>query len=122
VDLLASGPVIHSWEGIVQATPTEIRYDRATGDMYFTGVWRNSYEAEQHLSFQHGGDEAVCWTLAGYASGWTTAFMGRPMIAIESHCQAKGDEHCGWLIRPAAAFGPEAAPHHQAFQEFFGKL
>jgi hypothetical protein len=31
MDLLASGPVIHTWEGLVKAVPSEIRYDRMTG-------------------------------------------------------------------------------------------
>jgi len=31
LELLASGPVIHTWEGIVQATPKVIRFDRARG-------------------------------------------------------------------------------------------
>lgn len=43
--LLASGPVIHSWEGIVCAKPIEIRFDRKSGDFCFTGTWLNSYEA-----------------------------------------------------------------------------
>jgi hypothetical protein len=122
MDLLASGPVIHTWEGIVQATPAAIRYDRSTGEMFFTGVWRNSYEAEQHLSFNHAGRESVCWSLSGYASGWCTAFMQKPLIAIEPHCVGKGDASCGWLIRNPAAFGPEADPHREAFAEFFAKL
>jgi hypothetical protein len=122
MDLLASGPVIHTWEGIVQATPTGITYNREKGEIHFAGVWRNSYEAEQHLSFNHAGSESVCWPLAGYAAGWTSAFMGRPVIAIEPHCVAKGDEHCGWLIQPPDAFGPEADPHRAAFADFFQKI
>jgi len=37
MDLLASGSVIHTWEGIVQATPKEIRFDRTRGKFYLSG-------------------------------------------------------------------------------------
>ncbi len=47
MDLLASGPVIHTWEGIVHAQPKEIKFDPDTREFFFTGVWSNSYEAEQ---------------------------------------------------------------------------
>jgi hypothetical protein len=60
MDLLASGPVIHTWEGIVHATPKEIRFDRVRGEFYFSGAWMNSYEAEQHLSFNPLATEPMC--------------------------------------------------------------
>ena len=118
MDLLASGPVIHTWEGIVQATPKEIRFDRNTSDFFFTGVWRNSYEAEQFLCFNKPAKEAVCWTLEGYASGWSTAFFGRRLVALEPVCVGKGDDHCEWKIQPESLWGKEAAPYLEAYKEF----
>jgi len=103
MDLLASGPVIHTWEGIVQATPLEIEFDRETEKFSFTGVWKNSYEAEQHLTFK-----PVCWSLTGYASGWCTAFLGKIIIAKEPVCMGKGDEHCEWDLRTAKEWGNAA--------------
>jgi hypothetical protein len=116
MDLLASGPVIHAWEGIVQATPRIIRYNRESKEFYFTGVWSNSYEAEQHLSFNRQASEPVCWSLMGYASGWCTAFFGQPLLALEPKCVGKGDEHCEWLIKPYATWGPEAGPYIDALR------
>lgn len=100
MDLLASGPVIHTWEGVVSATPSAISFDRATGEFAFTGVWKNSYEAEQYLSFNDTATEPICWSLQGYASGWCSAFWGKPLLAIEPVCVGKGDPTCGWDIRP----------------------
>ena len=120
MDLLASGPVIHSWEGIVAARPTEIRFDRNTGDFYFTGVWESSYEAEQFLSFNEPGSSPVCWSLMGYASGWFTAFFGAPLIAIEPQCEGKGDAKCGWLIQPPSAWGEVAAPYMDSLRSLMG--
>ena len=89
MDLLASGPVIHTWEGIVKATPKEIEYNREDGSFFFTGVWSNSYEADQHLSYNEVSKTPVCWSLMGYASGWCTAFFGSPLVAIEPVCSFK---------------------------------
>lgn len=118
-ELLAMGPIIHTWEGIVKAIPDELSYDRKTGDFYFSGTWKNSYEAEQHLSFNTVADEPVCWSLTGYASGWCTAFFGSPLLAIEPQCVGMGDDICRWLIQPPKKFGPEAGPYIDALQIFW---
>jgi hypothetical protein len=121
MDLLASGPVMHTYEGIVQASPRELRFDRNTGDFFYTGVWSNSYEAEQHLSFNEAAQEPVCWTLMGYASGWATAFFGSLLIAIEPVCAGKGDERCEWKIQPPAAWGHEAKLYLTAYEKFLSR-
>lgn len=118
MDLLASGPVIHTWEGVVHAAPTEISFNRETGEFYFTGIWTNSYEAEQHLMYNGPASEPVCWTLTGYASGWSTAFFGSSLVAVETSCVGKGDAQCGWLIRPPAEHGPEADTIIEALKVF----
>jgi hypothetical protein len=116
MDLLASGPVIHTWEGVVKASPTGIEFDRAAGIFHFTGVWSNSWEAEQHLSYFDAGPDPVCWTLMGYASGWCSAFFGSPVVAIEPHCVGKGDENCGWLIQPPDKWDGSAEPYIAAMK------
>jgi hypothetical protein len=120
MELLASGPVIHTWEGIVKATPKEIRFDHETGEFYFTGVWANSYEAEQYLSFNKEAQRPVCWSLSGYASGWCTAFFGSPLIAIEPVCVGMGHDHCEWLIQPPDKFGLEARATIEALKSLQG--
>jgi rsbT co-antagonist protein RsbR len=121
MDLLAAGPVIHTWEGIVQATPKEIRMDKAKGEFYFTGVWTNSYEAEQHLSFNPPDPEPVCWSLMGYASGYATCFWGSPLMAIEPVCVGKGDAHCEWLIQPPAKWGRQGEKYLAAYEQFYSQ-
>lgn len=118
MDLLASGPVIHTWEGIVHATPKEVRVDRKTGEFFFPCIWKNSYEAEQHLCFNKVAKQPVCWTLMGYASGWCSAFLGKRVLAIETMCAGKGDANCEVMIQPEPAWGKEAAPYSAAYKEF----
>jgi len=119
MDLLASGPMIHTWEGIVHAAPTRIEYDRESGHFDFTGIWSNSYEAQQHLTFNDHAQEPVCWSLMGYASGWCTAFFGKPLLAIEPVCMGKGDDHCEWKIQPPGSWGDEAKPFLKALDGLF---
>jgi hypothetical protein len=120
MDLLASGPVIHSWEGVVNARPKEIRFDRAKGEFFFTGVWTNSYEAEQHLCYGSAVKEPVCWSLMGYASGWCSAFFRSTVIAIEPVCVGMGNDRCEWLIQPPSAFGDAAKPYVEALRPLLG--
>lgn len=120
VDLLASGPVIHTWEGIVQATPKEVRINPEKDEFYFTGVWTNSYEAEQYLCFNKSAKEPVCWSLMGYAAGWATGFWGKPILCIEPVCVGKGDDHCEWCLKPWNEWGPEAKPYMDALKIFQG--
>lgn len=108
LDRLASGPVMHSWEGVVHAEPHEVDYDRTTGHFLMTGAWRNSYEANLHKELHGLTTQPVCHSLAGYASGWASAFFGQDVLALETSCEACGDTHCTFEIRPVEAWGERA--------------
>ncbi|RMH72318.1 MAG: STAS domain-containing protein [Gemmatimonadetes bacterium] len=107
-DRLACGPIMHTWEGIVQVEPVQMEFDLGSGHFYFRGIWRNSYEAEIHLKEFGKSKVPTCFSLTGYASGWCSAFMGKPLLAIETKCIGKGDEQCEWEIKPYDTWGPEA--------------
>lgn len=94
LDAYAVGPVLHTHEGIVHASVTKLDIDREAGKFSVAGIWRNSYEAEIHLQQFGRSDKPVCHSLAGYVSGYASAFMGRPVLAIETKCVACGDDHC----------------------------
>lgn len=115
-DHFAAGPAMHTWEGIVQVEPTKLEYDRAEGHFHMTGIWRNSYEAEIHLDLVGRSDQPVCHSLTGYASGWCSAFFGKPLLAIETECVGRGDERCAFEIRVPDAWGSEAAPWKEALE------
>lgn len=108
LDEMSAGPVMHMWEGIVHVQPTKLEFDRKAGTFHMLGEWRNSYEAEIHLAVYGESDEPVCHTLTGYASGWCSAFLGAPVVAVETKCVGRGDECCAFEIRRRAAWGPEA--------------
>ncbi|MCB1176781.1 MAG: XylR N-terminal domain-containing protein [Leptospiraceae bacterium] len=110
IDKVASGPVTHMWEGIVHVEPTRLEFDKETGSFHMTGIWRNSYEAENYLNNFGKSNFAVCSSLTGYASGWASKFMEKELIAIERTCVAKGDPYCSFEIKPVEEWGEEAVP------------
>jgi rsbT co-antagonist protein RsbR len=108
LDEMSAGPVMHTWEGIVHVEPTMLKFDRAKHQFHMTGIWRNSYEAEVHVQSFGTAERPVCHSLTGYASGWCSAFLGAPLLAIETMCAGAGDPHCQFEIRRPEAWGPEA--------------
>ena len=113
-DRIASGPVMHSWEGIVLAKPDHLQYDLEVGALHMTGTWENSYEVEIHRENIGPSNVPICYTLTGYASGWASAFMERPMICVENECAATGATVCRWEIRPADEWDERALPYKRA--------
>src|SRR3569623_2014607 len=74
-------------------------------------IWRDSYEAEQHLLHVGRSDEAVCWTLSGFASGYMSFANGREIFCLEETCVGKGDAVCRAVARETAAWGARIEPY-----------
>ena len=106
-DMFAVGPQLHMLEGAVQVTPERCELDVATGQFHGTFRWDHSWEVDTHVRDFGPQDEPVCWMLLGYASGYTTAFMGRPILFKETACSACGHPHCRIEGRPLSEW-PDA--------------
>lgn len=96
-----AGPQMHNIRGMVKVEPVELSFNIASGDYYGVFNWFDSYEAGVYPKDAHGRGEAACWTLLGYASGYTSYFMGREIIYQEVACTAKGDTTCRIIGKPA---------------------
>ncbi len=101
-DMFAVGPQLHMLEGAVQVTPERCELDVISGHFHGVFRWDHSWEVETHVRHFGPQDEPVCWMLLGYASGYTTAFMGRPVFYKEVACSACGEPHCRIEGRPLA--------------------
>jgi transcriptional regulator with PAS, ATPase and Fis domain len=95
------GPQLHSIRGLVHVTPLELNVDLAKGTFFGRFEWRNSFEAQVYLQHHDISSEAVCWSQLGYASGYTTYFIGRPIIYKEVACAGCGSAHCEIVGKPA---------------------
>ncbi|MBA3545976.1 MAG: sigma 54-interacting transcriptional regulator [Nannocystis sp.] len=71
-----------------------------------------SYEAEQHLLHCGRAEVPVCWTLAGFASGYLSGAEGRDIVVLEDRCLARGDDACRFNARPREAWGALLDGHH----------
>lgn len=114
-EYVLAGPRLHMFEGVALVQPQRVESDPERGHYFMSGTWHGSYEAEQHLRLFGRSDGPACWTLAGYASGFSSVVFKTPMICIEDSCLARGDSHCSWRLIPAESCGPELDEYRQRF-------
>lgn len=94
------GPQLHGLEGIVQVEPVRMEMNSETGHFYCECIWRDSSEDESHVSIYGLGSEPACWMQTGYASGYSSAFMGKRILFRETECSSMGAQHCRIVGKP----------------------
>ncbi len=98
-DFLA-GPQLVSLEGIVHCEPIALDIDVERGHYFGDFYLSDCAEAETHIASYGIGNEPVCWMLIGYACGYTSAFMGRPVLWREIECRGMGHAKCRVVGKP----------------------
>ncbi|GGD74659.1 sigma-54-dependent Fis family transcriptional regulator [Croceicoccus mobilis] len=97
----AVGPQLHALKGSVKVEPIVFRANHAEGSFYSEYYWHNSAECCAHRDAVGIGPYPGGWQQVGYASGYASAFFGRPMIFRELQCIAMGHERCFLVGKPA---------------------
>jgi DNA-binding NtrC family response regulator len=108
-DWRRAGGRLHRLQGMV-IPETPQKSEKASDGQpppFAEGLWHDSYEAEQHLLHLGRADEAVCWTLCGFASGYLSYSNGREIYCAEDRCRGKGDTVCHMIGRPKEEWGDE---------------
>ena len=100
IQAFLAGVQLHAIEGIVQVIPKVVRINTEQQEFYGEFEWHGSYEVSQHINRHGSSDFPVCWTLLGYASGYTSAFLGFPILYKEVQCCAMGHDHCAIVGKP----------------------
>ena len=100
IDAFMTGPQLHTLEGIVRVTPIKLELDRVAGKFYGEFLWENSWEGQWHRHYYGIHSDPVCWTQIGYACGYTSAFMGRPILYKEVECVGMGHSNCRIVGKP----------------------
>lgn len=108
-EMFTVGPQLHMLEGMTAVEPVRLEIDVERGTYYGEFIWKNCAEDEEHVRIYGIGAEPVCWTQLGYAAGYTSVFMGRPILYREVECRALGQAHCRIIGKPVEAWGNEAA-------------
>ena len=94
------GPQMHALEGVVKVEPLRLEMDSATGHFYCEVLWSDSSEDESHMAIYGVGAESACWMQTGYASGYSSAFMGKRILFREVECASAGDKNCKAIGKP----------------------
>ena len=100
-DIFTVGPQLHALKGSVRVEPLIFEADRRTGRFYSEYIWHNSAECHAHVHEMGIGPYPGGWQQVGYASGYSSAFFGRPMIFRETECVAMGYDRCYLVGKPA---------------------
>jgi DNA-binding NtrC family response regulator len=100
IEAFMTGPQLHTLEGIVRVTPIKLELDRVAGKFYGEFLWENSWEGQWHRHYYGIHTDPVCWTQIGYACGYTSAFMGRPILYKEVECVGMGQNNCRIVGKP----------------------
>ena len=105
-----AGPILQGFEGKAAAIRTELRRapDGTVSEIEI--AWENGHEVELHARHLRPTEEAVCWTLAGYASGYFSACLGEEMYFIEQDCASTGAARCRAIGKVRAAWGKALEP------------
>lgn len=122
-DMFAVGPQMHCLEGIGHSEVVRLDIDIERGIHYGEFLWTSSVEDEEHLRHFVVDTEPACWMQTGYASGYSTEFMGRPVLYREIECLSMGHMTCrivGKLVddwdeesrKDMRFLVPETAPNH----------
>lgn len=107
IEAFNAGPRLHAIEGMVVPEAVSVELDAETGFHIGEYIWRYSAEADAHIAAFGIGGEPSCWMLNGYASAYSSAFMGQPIIYREVECRAMGAPHCRIVGKPAALWEDE---------------
>jgi two-component system, NtrC family, response regulator HydG len=111
-DLRDAGGLVHALQGYLALSPEKDDPFSPRG-----ATLLSSYEVEQHLLHLGRSDAPICWTLAGFASGYLSCMEGRPIFVLEDRCVGQGDAACHFRARGLPEWGDEIKPHLPFYQE-----
>ena len=100
MNMFMVGPQMHGLEGIVRVEMIRMEMDSETGHFYCECLWKDSSEDESHIAIYGLGSEPACWMQIGYASGYSSAFMGKRILFRETECSSMGAAHCRIVGKP----------------------
>lgn len=98
--MFSVGPQMHALEGIVLAEQIAFDVNIEEGRFYSEYRWHHSSECAAHLKQFGRGQIPAGWSQIGYASGYASEFLGRPIVYREVECIAMGHEFCRIVGRP----------------------
>ena len=113
---LRAGARLQTLEGIAECVIKKLELDEEKKRLLLECTWYDSGEAEGHLAEVGRADEAICWKLVGYASGFASFCLGKSVYFIERQCQGRGDNYCHAEGRDLDSWDDEIKSHLPYFE------
>ncbi|POP54485.1 sigma-54-dependent Fis family transcriptional regulator [Zhongshania marina] len=106
-EFILLGPQLHMLEGTGLVIEVFTNIDVELGLFHGEYLWEGSSEAEIHVQEYGIGNQPVCWMQIGYASGFVSSYMGRPVLFKEVQCVGQGAPCCRIIGKPVEEWGDE---------------
>lgn len=100
IQKLSAGPVHFAYTGWAKVEILPESSPTPDEDFYLKFHHHNSFEAQSWKKAGRLSDEPVCIMNCGYSSGWCEESFSVPLTTVEISCEAKGDEHCTFIMAP----------------------
>lgn len=112
----AAGPWLHTLEGFAKVRTLHYEFEPGDGRFRAEFLWSDSVEADEHLAAFGIAEQPGCWTLCGYATGFSTVMHGHQIVFREVECRCTGAPRCRVIARPAEEWdAADAAPQATPF-------
>lgn len=123
-NLLMLGPKMHQLDGVSEVIIEKFHVDPHEKKFYMEGVWRSSYESEQHNNHFSLSNKMICWDMIGYAGGFSTGIFGKRIIFKEIKCVNRGDDECRFVGKTLDEWGEDIGTELQYYSDnkIAGKL
>ncbi|MBE3570417.1 MAG: XylR N-terminal domain-containing protein [Bacillales bacterium] len=118
-EIIQYGPFLHSMKGHVEAKTLHLQVKDENGQKFIVmeGIWKNSFEAEDHVRLFGPSKYPVCFTLTGYASGYVSEVVGEMVLFKEISCLGTGEKECRWIGKTLSQWGKESKEMQQYLNE-----
>ncbi|EKT4483413.1 sigma-54-dependent Fis family transcriptional regulator [Pseudomonas putida] len=100
-----AGTRLHTLEGMTKVETVHFQFDLDVGFYEGEFLWHHSCEADEHIAAYDIGQDPVCWTELGYATGYVSGLFGRLVIFREIECRAMGHKHCRVIGKTVEQWG-----------------
>ncbi|RMU72595.1 Fis family transcriptional regulator [Pseudomonas syringae pv. aptata] len=89
-----AGTHLHTLEGMTKVEPLHFKFDAESGFYEGEFLWHHSCEADEHVAAYGIGQDPVCWTEIGYATGFVSGLFGQMVVFREVECRGMGHGAC----------------------------
>ena len=112
---LRAGPQLHRLQGVAKVELKSLELGPG-GTFRMDAIWHDSVEAEEQLAELGTSPDAGCWICQGYASGYASFCLGKPVYFVEKTCRGRGDKFCTVVGMDHESWGDEAESLGRDFQ------